>query len=126
MFPKPGQTQPLRKVVAVAKFAPWNIVVYAGAYTDDLEAAFRASLLRMVGIGGAILVVTALIAWFVGRDITHSLGRPEGRHGAPGRGQTRRRQFPAPPAADEVGEMAAAVLVFQQHMVTGRATGRGA
>ena len=40
MFPKPGQTQPLRKVVAVAKFQPWDIVIYTGAYTDDLDAVF--------------------------------------------------------------------------------------
>jgi methyl-accepting chemotaxis protein len=74
MFPKPGQTQPLRKVVVVARFAPWNIVVYAGGYTDDLEAAYLGSLLWIVVIGGAILALTALIAWFVSRDITHSLG----------------------------------------------------
>ena len=46
MFPKPGQTEPLRKLVAVARFAPWDIAIYSGVYTDDLDASFYASLLR--------------------------------------------------------------------------------
>ncbi|HEY0184626.1 MAG TPA: cache domain-containing protein, partial [Rhodopila sp.] len=51
MFPKPGETQPLPKVTAVAKFRPWDMAIYTGAYTDDLEAAFRSSMLKMGGVG---------------------------------------------------------------------------
>jgi methyl-accepting chemotaxis protein len=119
MFPKPGQTEPLRKVVVVAKFAPWNIVIYSGTYTDDLEASFNASLIQMGGIGGAILLLTALVAWLVSRDITGSLGSLKTVMARLAGGEldiavagTARR--------DEVGEMAAAVMVFQQHMVDSR------
>ena len=47
MFPKPGQTEPQPKVTYVARFAPWDLVFGAGAYIDDLDATFRASLLRL-------------------------------------------------------------------------------
>ena len=58
MFPKPGQTEPLQKLVAVARFAPWDVAIYSGAYTDDLDAPFNASLLRTGAVGGAILLIT--------------------------------------------------------------------
>jgi methyl-accepting chemotaxis protein len=116
MFPKPGQTEPLRKQVAVAKFTPWNIVLIAGAYTDDLDAEFHASLYRMGAIGGSILLLTAVLAWLVSRDITGSLGRlqaamirlAKGELGTEISGTDRR---------DEVGAMAGAVLVFKEQMV---------
>lgn len=52
VYPRPGQTIPLRKLVAVAKFQPWNMVLDAGTYTDDRDAEFRASLYRMTLAGG--------------------------------------------------------------------------
>jgi methyl-accepting chemotaxis protein len=75
MFPKPGQTEQQPKVTYVARFAPWDLVFGAGAYVDDLDAAFHAALLQLTSIGGAILVVTLLVAWLVNRDITVPLGR---------------------------------------------------
>jgi hypothetical protein len=85
MFPKPGQTEALRKIVAVAKFSPWNIAVYGGAYIDDLQAAFNASLLRTGAVGGAILLVTLLAAWLVRY---HRLARQaQDRHGPAGEGR---------------------------------------
>jgi methyl-accepting chemotaxis protein len=119
MFPKPGQTRALSKVVAVARFAPWNIIIYSGAYTDDLEAAFRASLVNVVVIGGAILLVTALVAWLVSRDISHSLGGLKAIMGRLAKGEVE-VTVSGTARADEVGEMAAAVLVFQQDMIHGR------
>ena len=98
MFPKPGQTEPLRKVVYLARFPAWNIAIFAGAYTDDLDVAFHASMLRLSAFAGVILLLTMLVAWMVNRDITGSLGRlkaamerlaggdlgPRSRSGSPG------------------------------------------
>jgi methyl-accepting chemotaxis protein len=116
MFPKPGQQEPLRKVVAVAHFAPWEMSFLSGAYTDDLDAILRDSLLRLGGVGGIILAVTLLAAWAVERDIVASVGRlcetmqrlagGDLSGGIPG---TERR--------DEVGSMAAALRVFQQRLI---------
>jgi methyl-accepting chemotaxis protein len=120
MFPKPGQTEALRKIVAVAKFSPWNIAVYGGAYIDDLQAAFNASLLRTGAVGGAILLVTLLAAWLVNRDITGSLGRLKTAMGRLAKGDLT-TVIPGTHRRDEVGQMAGAVLVFKDGMTeTGR------
>jgi methyl-accepting chemotaxis protein len=116
MFPRPGQTIPLRKLVAVAKFQPWNIVIYAGTYTDDLDAEFRASLYRMTLAGGTLLILTWAIAWSIGRDITGSLRvlldsmmrLAGGDLTTEVSGASRR---------DEVGAMAGAVGVFKKNMI---------
>jgi len=114
-FPKPGQTEPLLKAVYVARFAPWQLNVLSGVWTDDLDAAFHSSLLELAAIGGGILLLTLLAAWAVEHDISGSLNQlcaamsrlagGDQTVGVPG---TERR--------DEVGDMAKAVLVFQNNM----------
>jgi methyl-accepting chemotaxis protein len=112
---KPGRTDQQPKLSFIVRFAPWGLVFIAGDWTDDLDAAYRASLQRLGLIGGGILLIVLLAAWCVNRDIAGSLGRlkvamerlAEGELavGVPG---TARR--------DEVGVMAKTVLVFKQHM----------
>jgi methyl-accepting chemotaxis protein len=116
MFPKPGQTERQQKVTYVARFAPWDLVFGTGAYVDDLNAAFRAALLRLASVGGAILVVALLAAWLVNRDITVSLGRLRAAmdHLAKGDLAT---EVPGTERRDEVGAMAGTLLVFKEHMV---------
>ncbi len=116
MYPKPGETKPLRKVAAVTLFAPWKLQFLVGAYTDDLDAVFNDSLLRLGGIGGGILAAMLLAAWGVNRDIVTSVGRLR---------ETMQRfaggnlagDIPGTERGDEVGSMAAALRVFQQRLV---------
>src|SRR5580658_2345504 len=70
---KPGNAAPQAKVSYVARFAPWQMVFIAGAWIDDVDAAFRITLLRLSLIGGAILAVSLIGAWLVNRDISASL-----------------------------------------------------
>jgi methyl-accepting chemotaxis protein len=114
MFPKPGQTEALRKIVAVGKFSPWGFVIYGGAYVDDLEASFNASLLEVGAVGGTILLVTLLVAWFVSRDITGSLGSLKTAMDRLAEGDLA-AVIPGTDRRDEVGGMAAAVLVFKRN-----------
>ena len=72
-FPKPGHTAPQPKVSYVARFAPWNAVILAGAYVDDLNADLNATLLQLALLGGAILLCTLPVAWMVNRDIARSM-----------------------------------------------------
>jgi methyl-accepting chemotaxis protein len=111
-FPKPEQTGPEPKLSNFARFTPWDLAFIAGAYVDDIDAAFRALLLRLSLIGSAVILVTMLLAWFINRDVTQSLGRLRAAMDrlakgdlATAVGDTDRR--------DEVGEMAAAVQVFK-------------
>ncbi len=123
MFPKPGQTEALRKIVAVGKFPPWHLVIYGGAYIDDLETSFNASLLEVGAVGGAILLVTLLAAWLVNRDIAGSLGGLKSAMDRLVKGDLA-AVIPGTDRRDEVGGMAAAVLVFKDSMIeTGRLRG---
>lgn len=116
MFPRPGQTVPLRKLAAVIRFPPWQIIILSGAYIDDLDAEFHASLLRIGGISGAILALMLLAAWGVNRDITGSLGRLKSAMGHLAKGDLT-TAVPGTERRDEVGEMAAALLVFKEGMI---------
>jgi methyl-accepting chemotaxis protein len=115
MFPKPGQTKPLRKVTAVARFAPWDMVIYSGAYTDDLDASFNASMLRLAAIGGTVLLLAILAARLINRDITRSLGNLMGAMDQLARGDLT-TTIPGTDRRDEVGAMASTVMVFRNHM----------
>ncbi len=116
VFPKPGKIEPLRKVVAVARFLPWNVAVYSGAYTDDLEAPFRASMLRLGGFGCLVIVLTTLAALLVNRDITSSLKQLMGAMDRLAKGDLT-TAIPGTSRREEVGAMAASVLVFRDHMM---------
>jgi len=45
--PREPGTPPVAKLNVVQPFAPWDMLVAAGLYTDDIDAAFRATLLRL-------------------------------------------------------------------------------
>ena len=115
MFPKPGETVPKWKTVAVARFLPWEMNFIAGAYTDDLDPAFGVSLRRLGLAGGSIVLVTLLAAWLINRDITVSLGRLNTAMGRLATGDLS-IEVPGTGRRDEVGEMAATVLVFKDNM----------
>jgi len=113
-FPKPGQAQPLPKLSYVARIAPLQGVILAGAYTDDLNAEFRATLLRVGWLGGVVFGALALAAFLINRDITASLGtlktamerlaKADLAVVVPGIGRR-----------DEIGDMARAVQVFKDN-----------
>ena len=113
--PKPGQTQPLPKVAYLARFTPWHAIVLAASYTDDLDTAFHAALLRLCAAGGIILLVTLLAAWLVNHDITRSLSGLRDAMVRLAYGELT-AEIPGRDRGDEVGDMAAAVVVFKDRM----------
>lgn len=114
-FPRPGETQPLPKVSYIARFAPWNIVFVVGAFTDDLDGSFRATIGDLAAAGGVILVATLLAAWLVNRDISGSLGRLRSAMKLLADGKLN-TDIPGTARRDEVGGMAKTVLVFKEYM----------
>ena len=112
---KPGRSDQQPKLSFASRFAPWGLVFIAGDWTDDLDAAYRASLQGLGLIGGGILLIVLLAAWCVNRDIAGSLSSlklamerlASGELAVAVRGTERR---------DEVGAMAKALLVFKQQM----------
>ena len=113
---RPGQTERSPKVAYVARFAPWDLVFGAGAYVDDLEAAFHAVMLKLGLIGGAIIAMTMLLAWLVNRDITVSLGGLKTAMERLAKGDLA-VDIPGAERRDEVGAMAATVGVFKHDMI---------
>ena len=75
VFPRPGQTNPIGKMSYVERFAPLDAFFLAGAYTDDIEAAFQGTLFWLLGIGGLVLVVLLVATWVINRDVTRSSQR---------------------------------------------------
>ncbi len=115
LFPKPGQAEPQSKVSYVARFAPWRVVFFAGAYVDDLSVALHATLVRLAVAGGAILAVTLFAGWLINRDITVSLGGLKTAMDRLAKGDLT-TSVPGTHRGDEVGGMAAEVLVFKDSM----------
>jgi methyl-accepting chemotaxis protein len=113
-FPKPGQTQPIPKIAFVASFKPWHAVVLAGAYTDDLDAAFHDTLIRLSLIGGLILLLTVPIAALINRDISKMLGDMRDTMTRLAAGDLT-VTIPGTDRTDELGGMASAVAVFKDN-----------
>jgi methyl-accepting chemotaxis protein len=111
---RPGDTRLVAKVSYIAAYPTMHAAFVAGDYTDDLDAEFRATLLRLGGVGAAVLLASLLLFWLVNRDITASLGAIKGamqRLAAGESGIT----VPGTERTDEVGAMAAAVEVFKEN-----------
>ncbi len=74
-YPRPGETIPVRKMVYVRNFAPWNAVMSYGLYVDDIDADVNALLWRLGEIGGGLIVLMGLVSWLIARDILGALDR---------------------------------------------------
>jgi methyl-accepting chemotaxis protein len=119
-FHKPNDTRQIPKLAYVVRFAPWKAIFLAGAYTDDLDATFRAALMRVSFVGGLILLVSLLISWLVNRDIGKTLDslRDAMTHLADGDLTV---AVPGVARRDQLGGMARAMLVFRQNAEAARA-----
>jgi methyl-accepting chemotaxis protein len=74
LWPKPGFTDPVRKISYVKGFSPWGWVIGSGIYIDDIDAIFFNSVKWM----SAVIVILAIIAFItlqlIIRNLTKSLG----------------------------------------------------
>jgi methyl-accepting chemotaxis protein len=114
VFPKPGQTTPVGKMAYVVRFAPLNAYVLAGAYTDDITAAFQSTLFWLIGIGALVLAVLLAATWMISRDVTRS---SQGLRGAMERLAAGDLSVLVPDTGrgDEFGGMARALAVFKDN-----------
>ena len=71
---RPGATEASPKISYVVAYQPWDWILSTGAYVDDIDAAFRSTLYRSLGIlllmAGALSAVVVLL----NRGILRSLG----------------------------------------------------
>ncbi len=65
LWPMPGKNQPVAKISYVQGFAPWGWLIGSGIYIDDVDAAFKAALMRQGGVVLAVLLVLVSFSIYV-------------------------------------------------------------
>ena len=114
MYPRASGGEALPKLTFVKRYAPWNIFIGTGVYTDDIEADFLAMMSR-VGIAALVLLaLLAAAAFVIARDVSNSINRLEQKMGALAAGDLG-VTIDETTRGDEIGRMAAAVQIFKEH-----------
>jgi methyl-accepting chemotaxis protein len=115
-WPKPGSNQPQQKFSYVAGFEPWQWVVGTGVYVDDMEKQIADAARHTLIIAGLLMVMTAAIAVFVVRGMSHAIRTMTGAMNDLAAGRTD-IVLPAVKGSDEIGEPAKALTVFRQNLL---------
>jgi methyl-accepting chemotaxis protein len=113
LYPRPGQTEAVRKMVYVRSFAPWNVVMSYGLYVDDVDADVNALLIRLGTIGAGLLVLMGLLSWLIARDVLGALDRQKSR-------MQRIAEGHLDNPVEEIGRMAETLEVLRQTAITAR------
>ncbi|MGX9734293.1 methyl-accepting chemotaxis protein [Janthinobacterium sp. TB1-E2] len=71
---RPGVPDPVAKMYAVVKFAPWDWLIGTGTYIDDINHKFWAQAGVLLAIGGALMLVVGALAALMLRRILAQLG----------------------------------------------------
>ncbi|MRW94365.1 methyl-accepting chemotaxis protein [Duganella sp. FT80W] len=71
---RPGSQEAVPKLSRVVHYAPWDWDVVTGVYTDDIDAAFRASLLSSAGWLALVCALLWLIVGTVNKSLRHTIG----------------------------------------------------
>ncbi len=119
LYPRPGQTAPVPKMVYARAFEPWNAVMSYGLYVDDLDADVNALLIRLGAIGAVVLALMALLSWLIARDILGALERQKNRMQDIAGGALD-RAVEETDRGDEIGRMAETLEMLRQTAMTAR------
>jgi len=120
LYPRPGQTVPVRKMAFVRAFAPWNILLSYGLYVDDIDADVNALLWRLGAMGAGLMALLGLLSWLIARDILGALDRQKGRMQRIADGSID-QPVDETGRGDEIGRMAETLEVLRQTALTARA-----
>ncbi|MBR1170426.1 methyl-accepting chemotaxis protein [Bradyrhizobium liaoningense] len=119
LYPRPGQTEPLRKTVFARKFAPWNVTISYGLYVDDIDADVRALTLELAAVGIGLMLLMAALSWLIARDVLGALDRQKNRMQAISEGAID-KPVEETDRGDEIGRMAETLEVLRQTALTAR------
>lgn len=72
--PRLGSKEPVRKRSHIATFKPWDWSFVTGAYLDDIDEAFNASLRQLVALVALIAAMLSGVVYLVNRRLNRSLG----------------------------------------------------
>lgn len=119
LYPRPGQAAPVRKMVFVRPFAPWNVIMSYGLYVDDIDADVNGLSLRLGAIGAGLIVLMALLSWLIARDILGALDRQKNRMQRIATGSLD-QAVEETERGDEIGRMAETLEMLRQTAMTAR------
>ncbi|MCA1466873.1 cache domain-containing protein [Bradyrhizobium sp. IC3195] len=119
LYPRPGQTEPVRKTVFARKFAPWNVIISYGLYVDDIDADVRALTMELGAIGIGLMLLMAALSWLIARDVLGALDRQKNRMQAISEGAID-KPVEETDRGDEIGRMAETLEILRQTALTAR------
>ncbi len=73
-FPRPGETQPVRKIAYSAGIPDWNWIIGTGMYVDDVEASFRKDLLMNLAVVLALAAAVFGLVLAISRSVLRQVG----------------------------------------------------
>ena len=120
LYPRPGQTEPVRKTVFVRLFAPWNATISYGLYVDDIDADVRALTLELAAVGAGLMLLMATLSWLIARDVLSALDRQKTRMQDIADGNLD-KPVEETDRGDEIGRMAETLEVLRNTALTARA-----
>jgi len=74
VWSRPGEDRPLPKLTRVSTFKPWGWIFLNGVYVDDIDTAFRQSLIRSGTILAAVALMLSGVVIVINRGLQRSLG----------------------------------------------------
>lgn len=119
LYPRPGQTEPVRKTVFARKFAAWDATISYGLYVDDIDADVRALTLELGAIGIGLMLLMAALSWLIARDVLSALDRQKNRMQEISEGAID-KPVEETERGDEIGRMAETLEVLRQTALTAR------
>jgi methyl-accepting chemotaxis protein len=119
LYPRPGQTEPVRKMAFARYFAPWDVTMSYGLYIDDIDTDVNALWWRLGAVGLGLILLTGLVSWLIAHDILSGLERLKARmqHIAQG---SLDQAVEETDRGDEIGRMAETLEVLRQTSLTAR------
>jgi methyl-accepting chemotaxis protein len=113
-YAKPNEDVLHRKLSFAVAIPGWNMYVGSGVYLDDLDAKLMPIMVTLGLATLAIGAIAGLIAFLIGRSISHPLGLLGARMRALADGALD-GDIPGVGRGDEIGAMAATVQVFKDN-----------
>jgi methyl-accepting chemotaxis protein len=73
-FPRPGTQTAVPKLQYVTSIKEWGWVVGSGVYMDDVDAAVRTALFKLLAIAGTVFLVIGGLGVVVARSVLRQIG----------------------------------------------------
>jgi methyl-accepting chemotaxis protein len=114
--PRTATTKPLLKLTYLKRLPAFSGFVAPGAFVDDIDAEFQSELISLVGIGAALLLILAGVAYVIARNIVLPLHALKGATGRLAAGHLE-VAIGGDDRRDEIGDLARGVRTLQDGLV---------